>query len=118
MVDATENEDLLRNLWDPKLVEALAKDVDLTIIDDVDDACWDDPALEGCASIEIILPRNTEVMAYLKVTRSYAGEAARELGILVEEANNIVITHRSGTGDTYPEWAIRRDDEEILSRYS
>ena len=91
VVDATENEDLLRNLWDPKLVEALAKDVDLTIIDDVDDACWDDPALEGCASIEIILPRNTEVMAYLKVTRSYAGEAARELGILVEEANNIVI---------------------------
>jgi len=30
-------------------------------------------------------------MAYLKVTRSYAGEAARELGILVAEANNIVI---------------------------
>ncbi len=91
VVDATENEDLLRNLWDPKLVEALAKDVDLTIIDDVDDACWDDSSLEECASIEIILPRNTEVIAYLRVTGGFAREAARELGILVEEANDVIL---------------------------
>jgi hypothetical protein len=91
VMDATENEDLLRNLWDPKLLEALAKDVDLTKIDAVDDVCWDDPTLEECAAMEIILPRNTEVMAYLRVTGSYAAEGARELGILVEEANDIVI---------------------------
>jgi hypothetical protein len=91
VVDATENEDLLRNLWDPKLIEALAKDVDLTRIEALDDACWDDPTLEKCATIEIILPRNTEVMAYLQVTSGYASEGARELGILVQEANDIVI---------------------------
>ncbi len=91
VVDATENEDLLRNLWDPKLIEALAKDVDLTILGDVDDTCWEDPTLEQCAAIEISLPRNTEVMAYLYQTGSYADEGARELGILVEEANDIVI---------------------------
>lgn len=62
VVDATENEDLLRNLKDPKLVEALARDVDLTKIDAVTDACWDDPALEECAAITIILPKNTEFM--------------------------------------------------------
>ncbi len=91
VVDATENEDLLRNLWDPKLLEALAKDVDLTIIGDVDDTCWEDPTLEQCAAIEISLPRNTEVMAYLYEIGRYADEGVRELGLLVEEANDIVI---------------------------
>ena len=90
VVDATENEDLLRNLWEPMLVEALAKDVDLTIIDDVDDACFEEPTLEQCAALEISLPRNTVVMAYLRPTGGYAREAARELGLLVEEANEII----------------------------
>jgi len=90
VVDATENEDLLRNLWGPKLIEALAKDVDLTIMDDVDETCFEDPTLEQCAALEIRLPRNTVVMAYLRPTSGYSGEAARELGILVEEANDIV----------------------------
>ena len=90
VVDATENEDLLINLWGPKLIGALAKDVDLTILDDVDDSCWDDPAQEPCSAFEISLPRNTEVMAYLVQTDIYAREGARELGLLVEEANDIV----------------------------
>lgn len=91
VVDATENEYLLINLWNPKLLEALAKDVDVTIIGDVDDTCWEDPTLEQCAAIEISLPRNTEVMAYLYEIGRYADEGARELGDLVEEANDIVI---------------------------
>lgn len=91
VVDATENEYLLINLWNPKLLEALAKDVDVTIIGDVDDTCWEDPTLEQCAAIEISLPRNTEVMAYLYEIGRYADEGARELGLLVEEANDIVI---------------------------
>ena len=90
-MDATENEYLLINLWNPKLLEALAKDVDVTIIGDVDDMCWEDPTLEQCAAIEISLPRNTEVMAYLYEIGRYADEGARELGLLVEEANDIVI---------------------------
>lgn len=90
VVDATENEDLLRNLWAPKVLEALSKNVDLSIIDDVDDACWDDPALEQCAALEVTLPRDTVVMAYLMETRDFAAEAARELGILVKEANVII----------------------------
>jgi len=91
VVYATENEYLLINLWTPKLLEALAKDVDVTIIGDVDDTCWEDPTLEQCAAIEISLPRNTEVMAYLYEIGEYADEGARELGLLVEEANDIVI---------------------------
>jgi hypothetical protein len=90
MVDATENEDLLRSLWDPKLLEALAKDVDMTVLVDMDEACWTDPTLEQCTAIEISLPRDTEIMAYLTQTFGFAREGARELDLLVEEANNIV----------------------------
>ncbi len=56
----------------------------------MDDSCWDDPAQEPCSAFEISLPRNTEVMAYLVQTDIYAREGARELGLLVEEANDIV----------------------------
>lgn len=91
VVDATENEDLLVTLWDPKLIGALAKEVDLTKLPDRAGLCWEDPTLEQCAAIEISLPRDTVVMAYLIQTGDYALEGARELGLLVEEANEIVI---------------------------
>jgi hypothetical protein len=90
VVDATENEDLLRKIWDPKLLETLARDVDLSILEGVSDECWEDPMLEQCVALEISLPRNTEVMAYLNTTAGWAHEAARELGILVEEADKTV----------------------------
>jgi hypothetical protein len=90
VVDATENEDLLITLWGPKLIGALAKDVDLAKLPDRAGLCWEDPKLEKCAAIEISLPRDTEVMAYLIQTGDYALEGARELGLLVEEANEIV----------------------------
>ena len=90
VVDATENEYLLRDLWGPKLIEALAKDIDLTILSDLSDACSEDPMLEHCATLKISLPRNTVVIAYLMQTYGFAREGARELGLLVEEANNII----------------------------
>ena len=90
VVDATENEYMLRHIWDPKLLEALAKDVDLTVLDNVNETCWDDPMSQQCEVPKISLPRNTLVMAYLSTTAGWALEAARELGLLVEEANSIV----------------------------
>ena len=90
VVDATENEDLLRQIWDPKLLETLAKVADLSILEDVSIECWEDPTQEPCAALEINLPRNTEVMAYLATTAGWAEEGARELGILVEEAKETV----------------------------
>lgn len=90
VVDATENEYLLRYVWDPKLLEALAKDSDLTGLDDVSEACWVDPSPEQCSVLKISLQKNTLVMAYLSTTAGWAREAARELGLLAEEANNIV----------------------------
>jgi hypothetical protein len=89
VADATENEDLLQTLWGPKLIEALAKEVDLTKLPDRA-ACWEHPMPEQCAATEISLPRNTEVIAYLIQTGDYTNEGARELGLLVEEAKEIV----------------------------
>jgi hypothetical protein len=91
VVDATENEDLLITLWGPKLIGALANLVDLSKLPDRAGPCWEYPTPEQCAAIEISLPRDTEVMAYLIQTGDYALEGARELGLLVEEANEIVL---------------------------
>lgn len=91
VVDATENEDLLITLWGPKLIGALANVVDLSNLPDRAGPCWEYPPPEQCAAIEISLPRDTEVMAYLLQTGDYALEGARELGLLVEEANEIVL---------------------------
>jgi hypothetical protein len=91
VVDATENEDLLITLWGPKLIGALANVVDLSNLPERAGPCWEYPPPEQCAAIEISLPRDTEVMAYLVQTGDYALEGARELSLLVEEANEIVL---------------------------
>jgi len=91
VVDATENEDLLVNLWYPKLIGALANVVDLSKLPDRAGPCWEYPTPDQCAANEIRLPRDTEVMAYLVQTGEYALEGARELGLLVDEAKEIVL---------------------------
>ena len=91
VVDATENEDLLIALWGPKVIGALAKVVDLTKLPDRAGPCWEYPTPDQCAANEIRLPRDTEVMAYLVQTGDYALEGARELGLLVDEAKEIVL---------------------------
>jgi hypothetical protein len=91
VVDATENEDLLITLWGPKLIGALANVVDLSNLPERAGPCWEYPPPEQCAAPEISLPRDTEVMAYLVQTGDYALEGARELRLLVEEANEIVL---------------------------
>ena len=90
VVDATENEDLLITLWGPKVIGAMAKVVDLSKLPDRAGPCWEYPTPDQCAANEIRLPIDTEVMAYLVQTRDYALEGARELGLLVDEAKEIV----------------------------
>jgi len=65
-------------------------DVDLTVLGRVSETCLEYPEKEQCKALEISLPRNTEVMACLAQTAGWSQEAARELGILVNEANSIV----------------------------
>ena len=90
VVDATENETLLRTQWGPMLFEASAKNADLSPFQDMDLACWGDPTLEQCQTSQVTLNWNTEIIGYLNPVSGYTNEAARELGLLVEEANNIV----------------------------
>lgn len=90
VVDATENEDLLRNLWSPKLIEAMAKDSDLYQIQVLPLECWEDAMLEQCKSGSTSISGNTEIAAYLGPIAGYSAEAARELQLLKQEAEDIV----------------------------
>jgi hypothetical protein len=89
VIDATENEDLLRKQWEPLLMAATAKHVDLAPLGEMADACWENPALEICDLGEASIPYDTELIGLLQPVHGYAKEGARELGILVEEAEAI-----------------------------
>ncbi len=90
VVDATENEDLLRKTWGPLLSAALVKQADLAPLSGMDPDCWRDDSGEKCALGDISLEYSTEVIGFLLNIRGFSDEAARELAILVEEAGNIV----------------------------
>ena len=89
VVDATENEELLRRQWNPMLFQAMARTADLSALEDLDIACWSDATLDQCATSEISLPWNSEVLGLLMPIAGYTSEAARELGMLVVEAEVI-----------------------------
>ncbi|MDH3747718.1 MAG: hypothetical protein OER97_05885 [Gammaproteobacteria bacterium] len=90
VVDATENEQLLRTQWGPMLHAALVKNVDISPIQDMDEACWANPMLEKCGASSITLIWDTEVIGYLSPVGGYAAEAARELELLLQEAEDVV----------------------------
>ena len=90
VVDATENEQLLRTQWGPLLHAAIVKDVDILPLKDMDAACWGDPTLEVCKAGFVTLIWDTEVIGYLSPVGGYAAEAARELERLMQEAEKMV----------------------------
>ena len=92
LVDATENEQLLRTVWGPMLHAALVKNADISPLQDMDAACWGDPTLEKCRASSITLSWDTEVIGFLSPVGGYAAEAARELEKLLHEAEGIVAT--------------------------
>jgi len=65
IVDATENEELLRKTWGPLFNQALAKQVDLARIDMIGDECWIDIDKPLCAVDEFEIPYDTELIGYL-----------------------------------------------------
>ena len=90
VVDATENESLLRNTWSPLYNAALARQADLAPLDMMDPACWDLDATDECDPTEISIPYDTEVIGLLLPVRGYSSEAVREVGRLEQEARRIV----------------------------
>lgn len=90
IVDATENEDLLRTIWGPLLHAALVKQADLAPLNEMRPECWRLDSSEECSMGDISLGYSTEVIGFLLNIRGFSDEAARELAILVEEAGKIV----------------------------
>ena len=90
VVDATENEILLRHTWSPLYHAALARQADLAPLDAMDSSCWAIDATDDCDATEISVPYDTEVIGLLLPVRGYSSEAVIELGRLVEEAQRIV----------------------------
>ncbi len=90
VTDAIENEQLLRTQWGPLLHTALVEDVDISSLQDMDDACWGDPTLEQCGASAVTLVWDTEVIGYLSPVGGFSAEAARELERLMQEAGNMV----------------------------
>jgi hypothetical protein len=90
IIDATENESLLRTLWEPRLLEALGEQSDLSAIAELTTQCWQDPALEECREDTTQISRSTMVISILGPVMGYAAEAARELELLKQEAEEIV----------------------------
>ncbi|MEM9531650.1 MAG: hypothetical protein AAGA23_12080 [Pseudomonadota bacterium] len=90
VVDATENEQLLRYEWTPELHAALVKTVDISPVQDMDETCWDNPTANACTAPQISLSWSTEIAGYLLPVGGYATEAARELERLLREAENMV----------------------------
>jgi hypothetical protein len=88
--DATENEVLLRTVWNPVLQTALARRANLAAINDIPKACWNDPLLDQCQSHTVSIPYDTEVIGLLLPIQGFSQEAARELENLVVEAEAIV----------------------------
>lgn len=88
--DATENEVLLRTIWNPMLNTALARRANLAAINDIPEACLNDSLLDQCQTHTISIPYDTEVIGLLLPIQGFSQEAARELEILVEEAKGIV----------------------------
>ena len=90
VIDATENELLLRNLWEPRLLEALGERTDISPLQDLSPDCWQDGSLEECRQSKIQVSRSTKVIAILGPVAGYTAEAARELQLLKQEAEKIV----------------------------
>ncbi len=90
VVDATENAQLLRQVWNPKLHSALARRIDLAPVARVDEACIVKPEELNCRQDVIGLPYDTEVIGQMVPAQGYSAEAMRELGVLREGALEIV----------------------------
>ena len=88
LLDATENEVLLRNVWGPRLSDVLGRDVDLSPMEP-DWGC-DVNGDSLCANGEVEIAVNTEVSGLLMFAYGWAKEAARELEYLQTETNDIV----------------------------
>lgn len=88
--DATENEILLRNTWGPLLAAALYEGAATAALVEIDPACWNDDSQEACRIEESSLPYSTKVIGFLRPVSGYSAEAARELAVLAEEAEEIV----------------------------
>ena len=90
IVDATENEELLRKIWGPMFNQALARRVDIARINSIPEKCWEDFDEALCRVGDFEIPHDTELIGYLSNVRGYSAEAARELELLRIEALGIV----------------------------
>lgn len=85
--DAVENEQQIREVWMPKLVQRLIQDVSLAQI--FEPLCPQEGA-EACSPPELIVSSDTEVIGLLVMTRMYLLEAEKELAWLAETTASLV----------------------------
>ncbi|NNK36913.1 MAG: hypothetical protein HKP03_00410, partial [Xanthomonadales bacterium] len=89
IVDAAENEELLRKIYSPMFNRALARHVNLARIDSIPEECWrlfD----ERCRVGDFEIPYDTVLIGILTNLRGFSAEAAREFGLVRNEALAVV----------------------------
>lgn len=85
VADTVENDIMLRETWEPPMLDALSRAGEISSVLDVSDECWFDDSGADCPTVPVVLEYDQRVLGLLIPVIGFSEEGARELDGLIRE---------------------------------